>query len=72
MSPELEHQLVERYPKLFDGYAYDVKDVVDWAADIAIQEAFLPIKTPLAKPEDIATDAMVRTSDGWKHEREVR
>lgn len=51
-------------------YSYGLKEIAVWATAAAMQEAFPPIKTTLATPGATAIDAVVQTSDGWKHERD--
>jgi len=53
-------------------YSYGLKEIAVWTTDAAMQEAFPPIKNAIATPGGTATDAVVLTNDGWKHERDVR
>jgi hypothetical protein len=53
-------------------YDYELKDVEPWATGPDIAGAFPQIATLLAKPGNQATDVLVQTDDGWKHERDVR
>jgi len=53
-------------------YDYELKDVEPWAKGADIAVAFPQIGALLAKPSDRATDVLVRTDDGWKHERDIR
>ena len=53
-------------------YDYELKDVEPWAAGPDIAGVFLQIATLLAKPGNQATDVLVQTDNGWKHERDVR
>lgn len=52
-------------------YDYELKDVEPWATGPDIAAAFPQIATLLAKPGNQATDVLVQTNDGWKHERDV-
>lgn len=53
-------------------YDYELKDVEQWAKGADIAVAFPQIGALLAKPGDRATDVLVQTDEGWKHERDVR
>lgn len=53
-------------------YDYELRDVEPWAIGPEIAGAFPQIAALLAKPGDRATDVLVRTADGWKHERDIR
>ena len=53
-------------------YDYELKDVESWAAGPDIAGAFPQIAALLAKPGNQATDVLVQTDSGWKHERDVR
>jgi hypothetical protein len=53
-------------------YDYELKDVEPWATGSDIASAFPQIETSLAKPGNHATDVLVQTDNGWKHERDVR
>ena len=53
-------------------YDYELKDVEPWATGPDIAGAFPQIATLLAKPGNQATDVLVQTDNGWKHERDVR
>lgn len=53
-------------------YDYELKDVESWAKGTDIAAAFPQIRTVLAKPSGRATDVLVQTNEGWKHEREIR
>jgi len=53
-------------------YDYELKDVEPWATETDIAGAFPKIADLLAKPGNQATDVLVRTDNGWKHERDVR
>jgi hypothetical protein len=53
-------------------YDYALKDVEPWATGPDIASAFPQIATLLAKPGNQATDVLVQTDNGWKHERDVR
>jgi hypothetical protein len=53
-------------------YDYELKDVEPWATGPDIAGAFPQIAALLAKPSDRATDVLVQTDEGWKHERDVR
>ncbi len=53
-------------------YDYELKDVEPWATGPNIAGAFPQIAALLAKPSNQATDVLVRTGNGWKHERDVR
>ena len=53
-------------------YDYELKDVEPWATETDIAGAFPKIAALLAKPGNQATDVLVRTDNGWKHERDVR
>jgi len=53
-------------------YNYELKDVEPWAKGADIAVAFPQIGALLAKPGDRATDVLVQTNDGWKHERDIR
>jgi len=50
---------------------YELKDVEPWATGPDIASAFPQTKTLLAKPGNQATDVLVQTDNGWKHERDV-
>lgn len=53
-------------------YDYELKDVEPWATGLDIAGALPQIATLLAKPRNQATDVLVQTDKGWKHERDVR
>lgn len=53
-------------------YDYEMKDVELWAKGPDIAAAFPQIGTVLAKPSGRATDVLVQTNEGWKHERDIR
>lgn len=53
-------------------YDYELKDVESWAKGTDIAAAFPQIGTVLAKPTARATDILVQTNEGWKHERDIR
>lgn len=53
-------------------YDYELKDVEPWATGPDIAAAFPQIAALLAKPGNQATDVLVQTNNGWKHERAVR
>lgn len=53
-------------------YSYDLKDVAAWASDAAVRDAFPEIANALADPNGSATDALVLTNEGWRHERALR
>lgn len=53
-------------------YDYELKDVEPWATGPDIAGALPQIATLLAKPGNQATDVLVQTDNGWKHERDVR
>jgi len=53
-------------------YDYELKDVEPWAKGADIAVAFPRIGALLAKPGSKATDVLVQTDEGWKHERDVR
>ena len=53
-------------------YDYALKDVTPWANEPTIASAFPQIRTVIGKPDGHATDVLVQTTDGWRHEREVR
>jgi hypothetical protein len=53
-------------------YDYELKDVEPWATGPEIAGAFPQIAALLAKPGNQATDVLVQTDSGWKHERDVR
>ena len=53
-------------------YDYELKDVESWATRPDIAVAFPRIGAVLAKPSGRATDVLVRTDEGWKHERDIR
>ena len=53
-------------------YDYELKDVESWATRPDIAVAFPRIGAVLAKPGDRATDVLVQTNEGWKHERDIR
>lgn len=52
-------------------YDYDLKDVEQWAKGADIAGIFPQIETMLAKPDHQATEVLVQTKQGWKHERDV-
>lgn len=52
-------------------YDYELKDVEPWATGPDIAGAFPQIGLLLAKPGSQATDVLVQTDSGWKHERDV-
>ncbi len=53
-------------------YDYALKDVEPWATDPKMADAFPQIGNALAKLGDRVTDILVLTSDGWKHEHDIR
>lgn len=53
-------------------YDYELKDVEPWATAPDIAGAFPQIAALLAKPGNQATDVLVQTDNGWKHERDIR
>jgi hypothetical protein len=53
-------------------YDYALKDVEAWATDPKMAEVFPQIGSTLAKPGDRVTDILVLTTDGWKHEHDIR
>lgn len=53
-------------------YDYGLKDVEPWATGPDIAGAFPQVAALLAKPGNQATDVLVQTDNGWKHERDVR
>ncbi|MEW5704336.1 MAG: hypothetical protein AB1781_07115 [Pseudomonadota bacterium] len=53
-------------------YAYELTDVEPWAKGVDIAVAFPQIGALLAKPSGRATDVLVQTDEGWKHERDIR
>ena len=53
-------------------YDYALKDLAPWASEPAMASAFPQIGTVLGKSQGRATDVLVQTTDGWRHEREVR
>jgi len=53
-------------------YDYELKDVEPWATGPDIAATFPQIATLLAKTGNQATDVLVQTDNGWKHERDVR
>jgi len=53
-------------------YDYALKDVEPWAKRPDIAGAFPRIGAVLDKPGNQATDVLVQTDSGWKHERDVR
>ena len=53
-------------------YDYALKDVAPWANEPTMASAFPQIRTVFGKPEGHATDVLVQTTDGWRHERVVR
>lgn len=53
-------------------YDYELKDVESWAKGKDLAVAFPQIGTVLAKPIGRATDVLVQTGEGWKHERANR
>lgn len=53
-------------------YSYELKDVEPWATGSDIAGVFPQIAALLAKPDNQATDVLVQTGNGWKHERDVR
>jgi hypothetical protein len=54
------------------SYDYVLKDVVPWANEPAIALAFPQIAATRSKLEGQATDVLVQTTNGWRHERDVR
>ncbi len=52
-------------------YDYDLKDVEQWAKGADIAGVFPQIEAMLAKSDHQATDVLVQTKQGWKHERDV-
>src|SRR3546814_17255879 len=53
-------------------YDYELKDVEPWATGPDFAGAFPQIAALLAKPGNPATDVLVQTDNGWKHERDIR
>jgi hypothetical protein len=53
-------------------YDYELKDVEPWATGPDFAGAFPQIAALLAKPGNQATDVLVQTDNGWKHERDIR
>lgn len=53
-------------------YDYTLKDIASWTNEPTMASAFPQIRTVLGKSEGRATDVLVQTADGWRHEREVR
>lgn len=53
-------------------FEYELRDVEPWATGTEFAAAFAQIGALLAKPSDRATDVLVQTDEGWKHERDVR
>ena len=53
-------------------YDYELKDVESWATGSEIEAAFPQIGTLLTKTGNQATDVLVQTDSGWKHERDLR
>lgn len=53
-------------------YDYALKEVAPWAKEPAMASAFPQIAAALGKQEGQATEVLVQTSDGWRHERGVR
>lgn len=53
-------------------YDYQLKDVESWATGPEIATAFPQIAAVLTKPGNHATDVLVQTDGGWKHERDLR
>jgi len=54
------------------SYDYVLKEVVPWANEPAIASAFPQVAAARGKPEGQATDVLVQTTNGWRHERDVR
>ena len=52
-------------------YAYELKDVDPWARKADIARAFPQIGALVAKPTNEATDGLVQTNVGWKHEGDL-
>lgn len=52
-------------------YAYELKDIERWATRADIALAFPQIGALLAKPTNEATDGLVLTNVGWKHEGDL-
>ena len=52
-------------------YNYDLKGLGQWVKAPEIAAAFPQIETMLAKSDHQATDVLVQTKRGWKHERDV-
>jgi hypothetical protein len=52
-------------------YRYRLADVAPWTNDAAIKAALPAIGQILAKSPEAATDTLVLTSEGWKHERSL-
>jgi hypothetical protein len=53
-------------------YDYELKDVESWATGPEIAAGLPQIGAVLTKPGNQATDVLVQTDKGWKHERDVR
>ncbi|MGK2959089.1 MAG: hypothetical protein ACSLFB_11980 [Acidimicrobiales bacterium] len=52
-------------------YEYEMSNVEAWAKTPEIVTAFPQIEVMLAKSDHQATDVLVQTKRGWKHERDV-
>ena len=52
-------------------YAYELKDIAPWSTKPEIARAFPQIGAILAKPTGQATDGLVQTDSGWKHENDT-
>lgn len=52
-------------------YEYEISNVEAWAKAPEIATAFPQIEATLAKSDHQATDVLVQTKQGWKHERDV-
>jgi hypothetical protein len=53
-------------------YDHTLKDIAPWTNEPTMASAFPQIGTVLGKSQGHATDVLVKTTDGWRHEREVR
>jgi hypothetical protein len=53
-------------------YDYDLKGLEAWTTDEKVQNAFPQIRFVLAKPNVTATDGVVLTGNGWRHEGQDR
>jgi hypothetical protein len=53
-------------------YSYGLKEIAVWTTDAAVQDAFPPIKEAQATAGDTATDTLILTNHGWRHERDAQ